>query len=146
MSIYFWKRYRQTVKNYLKSSHYVKLRVQPLLFFFLFFSFPCPRSFFFSFPFPSLVWFWSLSGPKSLPFDAFSFKWLQISLGWFSKKSNGFQKIFVVQVILFFHKKFFYPDKMLPQSLLRTKSNTVSKKTQGEHLCNYNKFTNDSIP
>ena len=53
--------------------------------FFLFFSFRPPRSFFFSFLFPSLVWFWSLSGPRNLPFDAFSLKWRQISLGWFSK-------------------------------------------------------------
>ena len=44
-----------------------------------------PRSFFFSFPFISLLWFWSFSGLKNLPFDAFSLKWLQISLGWFSK-------------------------------------------------------------
>ena len=34
---------------------------------------------------PSLVWFWSWSSPKTLPFDAFSLIWLQISLGWFSK-------------------------------------------------------------
>ena len=50
-------------------------------------SFPYPHSFSFSFsfPFPSLLWFWSFSGLRNLPFDAFSLKWLQISLGWFSK-------------------------------------------------------------
>ena len=48
-------------------------------------SFPSPRSFFFCFPFPSLIWFWSFSGLRNMPFDAFSLKWLQISLGWFSK-------------------------------------------------------------
>ena len=52
-------------------------------------SFLPPRSFFSSFPFRLLVWFWSLSGPKSLPFDAFSLQWLQISLGWFSKSRLG---------------------------------------------------------
>ena len=34
-----------------------------------------------SFPFPSLPSFWSFSSLKNLPFDAFSLKWLQISLG-----------------------------------------------------------------
>ena len=51
---------------------------------FLFSSFCSPRSFFFSFPFPSLLWFCSFSGLRNLPFDAFSLKWLQILLGWFS--------------------------------------------------------------
>ena len=37
--------------------------------------------------FPLLAWFWSLSGPKNLPFDAFPLKGRQISLGWPSKKS-----------------------------------------------------------
>ena len=50
--------------------------------FFLLFSFLPPRSFFFSFSFPSLVCFWSLSGPKSLPFWRL---FTQISSGWFSK-------------------------------------------------------------
>ena len=57
----------------------IKLRVQLLLF-------PSPRSLFFSFPFPSLPWIWSFSDLRNLPFDAFSLKQLQISLGWFSKK------------------------------------------------------------
>ena len=35
------------------------------------------------FSLPSLLWFWSFSGLGNLPFDAFSLKWLQISLGWF---------------------------------------------------------------
>ena len=64
-----------------------KLRVQPLFFFFS--SFPSNRSFFFCFPFPSLLWFWSFSGVRNLSFDAFSLKWLQISLGWFSKNRLG---------------------------------------------------------
>ena len=38
-----------------------------------------------SFPFPSLPSFWSFSSLKNLPFDAFSLKWLQIWLSWFSK-------------------------------------------------------------
>ena len=50
---------------------------------FSFFSFP--HSFFFSFPFPLLLWFWIFSGLRNVPFDAFSFKRLQISLGWYSK-------------------------------------------------------------
>ena len=44
-----------------------------------------PLSFFSSFPVPSLLWFWSLSRLSNLPFEAFSPKWLQISLGWFSR-------------------------------------------------------------
>ena len=36
--------------------------------------------------FPLLVWLLSLSGAKNLPFGPFSLKWLQISLGSFSKK------------------------------------------------------------
>ena len=58
--------------------------------FFLFSSFLPPRSFFFFFPFPSLLWFWSLSSPRNLPFHAFSLNWLQISVGWFSEKSAGY--------------------------------------------------------
>ena len=54
--------------------------------FFPFSFFPSPRSFFFLFPFPSLLWFWSFSGLRNLPFDAFSLKWLHISLGWFLQK------------------------------------------------------------
>ena len=57
------------------------------VFFFLFSFFPSPRSLFFLFPFPSLLWFWSFSGLRNLLFEAFSLKWLHISLGWFCKKS-----------------------------------------------------------
>ena len=53
--------------------------------FFLFSSFLHPCSFFFSLPFPFLLWFWIFWGLRNLPFDAFSLKWLQILLGWFSK-------------------------------------------------------------
>ena len=53
-----------------------------------------PRSFLFSSPYPWLVWFWSLSGPKKLPFDAFSLEWRQISRGWFSKKRLDVSKEF----------------------------------------------------
>ena len=42
--------------------------------FFLFSSFLPPYSFFFSVTFPLLVQFWSLSGPKNLPFDTFLLK------------------------------------------------------------------------
>ena len=35
-----------------------------------------------------LVWFWSLSRPESLPFDALSPKWQQISLGTFFNNST----------------------------------------------------------
>ena len=52
---------------------------------FFFLSFPSLRFFFPSSPFPSLLWLWSFSGLKKPTFDAFSLKWLQISLGWFSK-------------------------------------------------------------
>ena len=62
----------------------IKTKSKTIAFFF-FSSFPSPRSFFFSFPFPSLVWFWSFSGLRNMPFGAFSLKRLQISLGWFSK-------------------------------------------------------------
>ena len=31
-----------------------------------------------------LLWFWSFLVLRHVPFDAFSHKWLQISLGWFS--------------------------------------------------------------
>ena len=56
--------------------------MRPLLFFLVLLkSFPSPRSFFFSFPFLSLLWFWSFSGLRNMPFDAFSLKWPQISLG-----------------------------------------------------------------
>ena len=61
--------------------------------FFLFSSFPSPRSFFFSFPFSSLLWFWSFLGLTNLPCDAFSLKWLQISLGWFSKNRLDIQVV-----------------------------------------------------
>ena len=47
--------------------------------------FSSPRSFSFSFLFPLFLWSWSFSGLRNLFFDAFSLKWLQISLGWFSK-------------------------------------------------------------
>ena len=47
--------------------------------------------------FDSLLWFWSFSGEGNLPFDAFTLKWPQISLGWFSKKSTRcFQRILPV--------------------------------------------------
>ena len=52
----------------------IKTKSATTAFFFFSSSLP-PRSFFFFFHFPSLVWFWSLSGPKSLPFDSFSLKW-----------------------------------------------------------------------
>ena len=66
--------------------------------FFSFSSFPSPHSFFFSFLFPSLLLFWSFSGVRNLPFDAFSHKWLQISFGWFSKNQLDiylFDKLFL---------------------------------------------------
>ena len=59
--------------------------MQPLLFFF-----------FFSFLFPSLLWFWSFSGLRNMPFDAFSLKWLQISLGWFSKNRLEYACIYLI--------------------------------------------------
>ena len=62
----------------------IKTNCATIAFFFLS-SFPSPRSFFFSFPFPLLLWFWSFSRLRILPFDAFSLKWLQISIGWASK-------------------------------------------------------------
>ena len=37
------------------------------------------------FLFPLSLWFWIFSGLRKVPFDAFSFKRLQISLGWYSK-------------------------------------------------------------
>ena len=63
-----------SAKNYLHSSYY---KNQECIF--LFSSFPSPRSFFFSFHLPSLLWYWSFSGLRNLPFDAFSLKRLQIS-------------------------------------------------------------------
>ena len=62
----------------------INTKSSTIAFFFLFlFSFP--SLFLFCFPFPSLLWFWSFSGLRNMPFDAFSLKWLQMSLGWFSK-------------------------------------------------------------
>ena len=57
----------------------IKTRVKPLFFFF-FFSFPSPRSFSF------VTMILELFGlRRNVSFDAFSLKWLQILLGWFSK-------------------------------------------------------------
>ena len=72
------------VQQFLFFGQKLSPRVPPL-FFFLFSSFPFPRYFFFSFPFPMLLWFWRSSELKNLSFEAFSFKWLQIWLNWFSK-------------------------------------------------------------
>ena len=33
----------------------------------------------------NILWPAAVNDPRNLPFDAFSLKWLQISLGWFSK-------------------------------------------------------------
>ena len=55
-------------------------------------AFPSPGSFFFFFPFPSLLRFRSFSGLRNMPFYAFSLKWLQISLGWFSRNWLDFCK------------------------------------------------------
>ena len=52
----------------------------------------------FFFPFPSLPWFWRISGLRNVPFDAFSHKWLQISLGWFSKNRLDVSKEFCQSV------------------------------------------------
>ena len=46
--------------------------------FFSYLPFLPPRYFSFSFFFSSLLCFWSFSGLKSLPFDTFSLKWLEI--------------------------------------------------------------------
>ena len=53
--------------------NYATLEINPKSATIAFFSTP-RRSLFFSFPFPSLVWFWSLLSPKSLPFATFSLK------------------------------------------------------------------------
>ena len=44
-----------------------------------------------SFLFLGQVWCWSFLGLRNLPFDAFSLKWLQISLGWSSKNQRDSQ-------------------------------------------------------
>ena len=73
--VYFWPKISQVA--------IIKTRSAVIAFFFP--SFPSLRFFFPSSPFPSLLWLWSFSGLKKPTFDAFSLKWLQISLGWFSK-------------------------------------------------------------
>ena len=60
--------------------------MQPLLFFLLLLSWSPPSLFLFllSFSFVTVI-LEPFSGLRNLPFDALSVKWLQISLGWFSK-------------------------------------------------------------
>ena len=75
---------------FLESSFYIVIQFSPIALksiikLKLKLKLPSPRYFFFSFPFRLLLWFWSFSGLRNLPFEAFSLKWLQISLRWFSK-------------------------------------------------------------
>ena len=51
----FWVEHFFSAKYYLQSSHYKNYEYKNC--FFVFSSFPSPRSFFFSFPFPLLLWF-----------------------------------------------------------------------------------------
>ena len=70
----------------------IKAKSATIAFFSSISSFLPPRSFFFAFPLSLLVWFWSLLGPRNLPFYAFSLKWRQISLGWFPRNRLGIIK------------------------------------------------------
>ena len=70
----------------------IKLRVQPLLFslLFLFFS---SLTLSFSFPFPSLLWFWSFSGLRNLPWRLFT-QMTAISFGRFQENRLDVAKQF----------------------------------------------------
>ena len=70
----------------------IKAKSATIAFFSSISSFLPPRSFFFAFPLSLLVWFWSLLGPRNLPFYPFSLKWRQISLGWFPRNRLGIIK------------------------------------------------------
>ena len=58
-----------------------------------------------SFSFVTVIW--SSSSLRNLPFDAFSLKWLQISLGWFSKKLVIYKLIFWSSYLLLMYLYFF---------------------------------------
>ena len=85
----------------------------------MFFLFSAPfflLALFFS-SFPSLVWFWSLSRPESLPFDALSPKWQQISLGTCFNKSTRHKYILFWKVNISSQRLISYFADALPKHL-----------------------------
>ena len=72
----FWKRYHRM--DHCEWNH-------------CFFLFSSLFFFSLSFLFLGQVWCWSFLGLRNLPFDAFSLKWLQISLRWSSKNQRDSQ-------------------------------------------------------
>ena len=84
----------------------------------------------------SLLWSWSFSGLRNVPCDAFSLKWLQISLGWFSKNRldipsqvpsqshlrNGQPSLSSLTCIFFFFFYFKVPRLKGPCNFLISKS------------------------
>ena len=95
--------------------------MQPLLFFLFLLSFSSLVLFLLSFSFNLLVWFWSLPGPRILPFDVFSPKWRQISIRWFSKNRPN-KKIKSFSMALAF-KKGFVPTNSVSNQMVATNVN-----------------------
>ena len=85
--------------------------------FFLFSALFFLLSAFFFFSFPSLVWFWNLSRPESLPFDALSPKWQQISLGTFFNNSTRHKYILFWKVNISSQRLISYFADALPKHL-----------------------------
>ena len=110
----------------------MKTKSATIAFYFVFSSFLLPRSFFFSFPFPFLLWFWRLSGPRNLSFEAFSLNWRQMSLDWFSKNRLDIHLyIFITYGYLkesYLHKwaLWLYSAKILEISVTNQMERTIS--------------------